>query len=157
MLLDKRCPTKEDHSNIQTKINEFIMTLKLSNALNQRYLTRPAPSSNRHLEYVASDNREREEVIYKLKQRSAHLAPAQRISLEGAKFSVESGSSLEDALLPGRQLLQRMSEQDSFKRLLGKLRLSEHSDFEVTAEGEINAKHSGAIASFADAFKLSPI
>lgn len=156
MLLDKRSPTKEDHSNIQTKINEFIMTLKLSNALNQRYLSRPTPSSNLHREYVASDNREREEVIYKLKQRSAHLAPAQRISLEGAKLSVESGSSLEDALLPGRQLLQRMSEQDSFKRLLGKLRLSEHSDFEVTAEGEINAKHSGAIVSFADAFKLSP-
>lgn len=156
MLLDKRSPTKEDHSNIQTKINEFIMTLKLSNALNQRYLSRPTPSSNLHREYVASDNREREEVIYKLKQRSAHLAPAQRISLEGAKLSVESGSSLEDALLPGRQLLQRISEQDSFKRLLGKLRLSEHSDFEVTAEGEINAKHSGAIVSFADAFKLSP-
>ena len=70
------------------------MTLKLSNALNQRYLSRPAPSSNRHREYVASDNREREEVIYKLKQRSAHLAPAQRISLEGAKLSDRKSTRL---------------------------------------------------------------
>lgn len=96
------------------------------------------------------------EAVYKLNQQVEEISPSQAIMLEGAIISLESGSTLEDALQPGRKLLQNMSEQNSFKKLMATLALPEHSLFEVTSEGEINAKFSGKTLDVANAFKLAP-
>lgn len=122
----------------------------------QRYLSRSVTDTAIQAHHTQSDNSERSEVIYKLKQRGEHLAPSQAITLEGALISLDSGSTLEDALQPGRALLQTMTEQHAFKKLMVTLKLPEHSLFEVTSEGEINARYSGNTIGFANAFKLAP-
>ncbi|WP_242489304.1 MULTISPECIES: hypothetical protein [unclassified Pseudomonas] len=132
------------------------MNVKKLDYTAQRFLSRPISYSDFESEHAQSDIREREEVIYKLKQRLAHLDPAETLTLDGATLSLESGSSLEDALLPGRQLLQRLLEHASFKRLIATLKLSEDAVFEVTTQGEINAKHFNKIVDFANTFKRAP-
>ncbi|WP_238785116.1 hypothetical protein [Pseudomonas sp. R84] len=102
------------------------------------------------------DHAERLEVIYKLKQRQDKASPSQAISLAGATLTLESGSTLERALQPGRKMLQRLCEQEAFKKLTATLKLPEDSHFAVTAKGEIHATHSGNPLEFANAFKLAP-
>lgn len=131
------------------------MNIKPANFLSQRNLSRIPDYADFQSDHTPSDNREREEVIYKLKKRSAGLTPSQTLSLVGAPLTLEPGSSLEDALLPGRQLLKKMSEHASFKKLLTTLQLSERVIFEVTAEGEINAITSNNVTGFANAFVLA--
>ncbi|WP_150774303.1 enkurin domain-containing protein [Pseudomonas fluorescens] len=48
------------------------------------------------------DHAERLEVLHKLKQRQDTTSPSQAISLAGATLTLESGSTLERALQPGR-------------------------------------------------------
>ncbi len=132
------------------------MTHKLANSPTQRYLSRSIPYTATQDNHIQSDNNERMEVVYKLNQRRENLTPSQAITLEGATVSLESGSTLEDALQPGRELLKKMSEQSAFKKLMATLKFPEHSLFEVTSEGEINARYSGKTLGFANAFKLAP-
>ncbi|VVN44360.1 hypothetical protein [Pseudomonas fluorescens] len=102
------------------------------------------------------DHAERLEVIYKLKQRQNTASPSQAISLAGATLTLESGSTLERALQPGRKMLQRLCEQAAFKKLTATLKLPDDSHFAVTAKGEIYANYSGKTLEFASAFKLAP-
>ena len=132
------------------------MTFKYANSPAQRYLSRSVPYAAVQYHHIQSDTHERMEVIYKLIQRGEELSPSQSISLEGAVISLEPGSTLEDALQPGKTLLQKMSEQESFKKLMSTLQLPEHSLFEVTSEGMINARYSGRKTGFANAFKIAP-
>ncbi|WLH33170.1 hypothetical protein PSH79_14580 [Pseudomonas sp. FP2196] len=129
------------------------MPVIYANSLDQRYLSRPVAYSDSQRKHVTRDISERDEVIYKLKQRAAHLNPSQKITLIGATISLESGSTLEDAQQPGKQLLQQMSEIAPFRKLLATLHIPEYSLFEVTAEGEINAKYSGKTLGFANVLK----
>lgn len=102
------------------------------------------------------DHAERLEVIYKLKQLQNKTGPSQVINLAGTTITLESGSTLESALQPGRKMLQNLCAQDAFKKLATTLKLPDDSTFAVTAEGEIQAKYSGNTLEFANAFKLAP-
>jgi hypothetical protein len=102
------------------------------------------------------DHAERVEVIYKLTEREKALSPAQAISLGGATITLESGSTLDSALQPGRKMLQNWCGQQAFKKLLATLNLPDHSEFVVTSEGEIHARYSGKTLQFANALKLAP-
>ncbi|MHC8344089.1 hypothetical protein [Pseudomonas sp. RT6P73] len=132
------------------------MTLKYANSPDQRFLSRSIPDTTIQYRHVQSDINERMEVVDKLNQRAEELSPSQAINLKGAVISLESGSTLDDALQPGRDLLQKMSEQNAFKKLMATFNIPEHSLFEVTSEGEVNARHSGKTVGFANAFKLAP-
>ncbi|MCP1476378.1 hypothetical protein ABIA54_004776 [Pseudomonas sp. EB276 TE3739] len=132
------------------------MNIERSNSSTQRNLSKLPYALGLQHDHTPSDNREREEAIYKLRQLAKDYAPSQTITLVGAKLSLEPGSSLEDALLPGMQLLQKMSEQASFRKMLGALQLSERSVFEVTAEGEMNAVSWNNSIGLANAFVLAP-
>ncbi|MHC8371979.1 hypothetical protein ACYZT2_14460 [Pseudomonas sp. MDT1-85] len=132
------------------------MIIKHANSPTQRYLSRSVPGTVIQNHHFQSDNNERMEAVYKLNQRGEKPGSSQAITLAGAVISLESGSTLEDALQPGRELLQKMSEQTAFKKLKATLQLPEHSLFEVTSEGEINARYSGKTIGFANAFKLAP-
>jgi hypothetical protein len=102
------------------------------------------------------DHAERLEVIYKLQQREKSTSPSQAISLAGATITLESGSTLDSALQPGRKMLQNLCEQEAFKKLTSTLRFPDHSQFAVTGNGEIFAQYSGNTLEFAGAFKLAP-
>ncbi|WP_238704401.1 hypothetical protein [Pseudomonas sp. RU47] len=102
------------------------------------------------------DHAERLEVLHKLKQRQDTTSPSQAISLAGATLTLESGSTLERALQPGRKMLQRLCGQEAFKKLTATLKLPDDSHFAVTAKGEIHASYSGKTLEFANAFKLAP-
>ncbi|MFI8221869.1 hypothetical protein [Pseudomonas sp. NPDC085632] len=102
------------------------------------------------------DHAERLEVIYKLKQRNNTTGSSQAISLAGASITLESGSTLEAALQPGRKMLQNLCEQEAFKKLSATLQLPDRSEFSVTAAGEIHAKHAGSTVQFANVYKLAP-
>ncbi|MHC8394800.1 hypothetical protein ACYZT8_14270 [Pseudomonas sp. LB3P93] len=132
------------------------MTLKHANSPAQLCLSRSVPYSAVQYHPIQSDTHERQEVVYKLNQRGEELDPSQVITLKGAVISLEPGSTLDDALQPGRELLQKMSEHNSFKKLTTTFNLPEHSLFEVTSDGEINARHAGKTLGFANAFKLVP-
>jgi len=132
------------------------MNTRHTNSFNQRNLSRATYSIDSQRDHSSSDNREREEVIYKLRQRASDVAPSQTITLAGATISLESESSLKDALLAGRQLLQTLSEHASFKKLLAKLQLSDRFIFEVTAEGRMNAVSGNNTTGLENAFVLAP-
>ncbi|WP_256656889.1 hypothetical protein [Pseudomonas sp. BGI-2] len=132
------------------------MTLKYANFPAQRYLSRAVPDTTIQYRHAQCDLNEQMEVVYKLNQRGEELSPSQAINLKGSVISLESGSTLDDALQPGRDLLQKMSEQNSFKNLMATFNIPEHSLFEVTSEGEVNARYSGKTVGFANAFKLAP-
>lgn len=102
------------------------------------------------------DHAERLEVIYKLTERKKTLGPSQAISLGGATITLESGSTLDSALQPGRKMLQNWCGQQAFKKLMATLNLPDHSQFVVTSEGEIHARYSGKTLQFANALKLAP-
>lgn len=132
------------------------MIIKHANSPTQRYLSRSVPGTVIQDHHFQSDNNERMEAVYKLNQRGEKPGSSQAITLAGAVISLESGSTLEDALQPGRELLQKMIEQNAFKKLMATLQLPEHSLFEVISEGEINARYAGKTIGFANAFKLAP-
>jgi len=132
------------------------MKTKHANSLNQRNLSRLTNSIDSQRDHSPSDNREREEVIYKLRQRVSDLAPSQTITLAGATITLESGSSLEEALLAGRHLLHTLCEQASFKKLLATLQLSDRFIFEVSAEGKMNAVSGNNSTGLENAFILAP-
>ncbi|SDT07179.1 hypothetical protein [Pseudomonas granadensis] len=132
------------------------MNIKHTKTSSQRNLSQATNTADFAHDHSPSDNREREEVIYKLRQRASDLAPSQTITLAGATISLESGSSLENALLAGRQLLQRMCEQASFIKLLAALQLSDRFIFEVTAEGKMNAVSGNNTTGLENAFVLAP-
>jgi len=132
------------------------MSIDHANSLSHRNLSHTPYITGFQRDHIPSDIGEREEAIYKLKQIAEGHTPSQTITLAGAKLSLLAGSSLEDALLPGRQLLQKMCEQPSFKKLLATLQLSERFIFEVTSAGEIYAASWNETTDFANAFVLSP-
>ncbi|WP_415769150.1 hypothetical protein [Pseudomonas sp. LB3P38] len=143
----------------------------------QRHLSRPSAYIPPQDHNSQKDNIERQEFLSKLKRCTQEHSDSkefslegafltlegaliylkdQFISLEGAFISLESGSSLEEALQPARAMLRNMVEKASFKKLLMKLKLSEHSLFEVTADGQVKAHYAGSTLSFENAFKLAP-
>lgn len=132
------------------------MSIDHANSLSHRNLSRTPYITGFQRDHIPSDIGEREEAIYKLKQIAEGHTPSQTITLTGTKFSLLAGSSLKDALLPGRQLLQNLCEQPSFKKLLATLQLSERFIFEVTSAGEISAASWNNTTDFANAFVLSP-
>lgn len=132
------------------------MSIQHIDSLGQRNLSVVSNNASFQHDHTPSDNREREEAIYKLRQLIKNYAPTQTITLVGKKLSLEPGSSLQDALLPGAQLLQKLSEQASFKKLLATLKLSERFIFEVTAQGEIYAITTNDATDLANAFVLAP-
>jgi hypothetical protein len=132
------------------------MNKKHKHSTNQHYLSRFTTYTSPRNLHAQSDNRERGEVIYKLKQRKNNAGSSQAIALEAAVISLETGSTLNDALQPGRSLLQALSEHAAFKKLMSVLKPPQHALFEVTAAGEINALYSGQTLGFANAFKLAP-
>ncbi|KJZ43124.1 hypothetical protein [Pseudomonas fluorescens] len=122
----------------------------------QRHLSRPSAYIPPQDHNSRKDNIERQEFLSKLKRRAQDYSHFKEVSLEGAFISLESGSSLEEALQPARVMLRNMVEKASFKNLLMKLRLSEDSLFEVTAKGQVKAHHAGRTLSIEGAFKLAP-
>ncbi|MFJ5237716.1 hypothetical protein ACIP86_13445 [Pseudomonas neuropathica] len=102
------------------------------------------------------DHAERVEVIYKLTEREKALSPAQALSLGGATITLQSGSTLDSALQPGRKMLQNWCGQQALKKLMATLNLPDHSQFVVTSKGEIHARYSGKTLQFANAVKLAP-
>lgn len=122
----------------------------------QRHLSRPSAYIPPQDHNSRKDNIERLEFLDKLKRRTQDHSHSKEVSLEGTFISLESGSSLEEALQPARVMLRNMVEKDSFKTLLMKLQLSEHSLFEVTANGQVKAHYAGRTLSFEGAFKLAP-
>ncbi|RON42022.1 hypothetical protein [Pseudomonas brassicacearum] len=122
----------------------------------QRHLSRPSSYIPPQDHNSQKDNIERLELLSKLKRRTQDYSDFKEVSLEGAAISLESGSSLEEALQPARVMLRNMVEKASFKTLLMKLRLSENSLFEVTANGQVKAHSAGRTLSFEGAFKLAP-
>lgn len=102
------------------------------------------------------DHAERLEVIYKLTERKKTLSPSQTISLAGATITLESGSTLDSALQPGRKMLQNWCNQEAFKKLMVTLNLPDHSQFAVTSEEKIYARYSGKTLQLANALKLAP-
>lgn len=132
------------------------MTVIHSDFSNKKYLSRTIPITVTENHHVTSDNSERDEVIYKLTQRGEYLAPSQAFTLEGATLSLKSGSTLEEALQPGREMLRKMSENDAFKKLLITLKVPDHSLFEVTSEAEFIVRYSGKTLRFTNASKIAP-
>jgi hypothetical protein len=122
----------------------------------QRHLSRPSAYTPPQDHNSQKDNIERLELLRKLKRHAQDYSDSKEISLEGAAISLESGSSLEEALQPARVILRNMVEKASFKNLLMKLQLSEHSQIEVTANGQVKAHSAGRTLSFEGAFKLAP-
>ncbi|TPG94524.1 hypothetical protein EAH72_16340 [Pseudomonas caspiana] len=122
----------------------------------QRHLSRPSSYIPPQDHNSQKDNIERLELLSKLKRRAQDYSDSKEVSLEGASISLESGSSLEEALQPARVMLRNMVEKSSFKNLLMKLQLSEHSLIEVTANGQVQAHYAGRTLSFESAFKLAP-
>jgi hypothetical protein len=132
------------------------MTIKNTDITFQRQLSRPStyvPPQNHNSQ---KDNIERLEFLSKLKRRAQDYSHSKEVSLEGASISLESGSSLEEALQPARAMLRKMVEKASFKKLFMKLQLSEDSLFEITADGQVKAHYAGRTLSFESAFKLAP-
>ncbi|TFB36928.1 hypothetical protein [Pseudomonas sp. F01002] len=132
------------------------MTIKNTDITFQRQLSRPStyiPPQNHNSQ---KDNIERQEFLSKLKRRAQVYSHSKEVSLEGASISLESGSSLEEALQPASAMLRKMVEKASFKKLLMKLQLSEDSLFEITADGKVKAHYAGRTLSFESAFKLAP-
>lgn len=132
------------------------MTIKNTDITFKRQLSRPStyvPPQNHNSQ---KDNIERQEFLSKLKRRAQDYSHSKEVSLEGASISLESGSSLEEALQPARAMLRKMVKKDSFKKLLMKLQLSEDSLFEITADGQVKAHYAGRTLSFESAFKLAP-
>ena len=122
----------------------------------QRRLSRPSAYIPPQDHNNQKDTIERLEFLSKLKRRAQDYSDSKEVSLEGASISLESGSSLEEALQPARVMLRNMVEKASFKKLLTRLQLSEHSLIEVTANGQVKAHSAGSTLSFEDAFKLAP-
>ena len=132
------------------------MTIINTDNTTQRHLSRTSAHTPPQDHNSQKDNIERLELLSKLKRRAQDYSHSKEISLEGASISLESGSSLEEALQPARVMLRNMVKTASFKKLLMKLQLSEHSLFEVTADGQVKAHYAGRTLNIEGAFKLAP-
>lgn len=102
------------------------------------------------------DHAERAEVLYKLKQCKNSIDSSHDLSLSGITLTLETGSTLEIALQPGRVMLQKLCDNADFKKLATRLKFSADAQFAVTAKSEIYASQAGRSLEFAGAFKLAP-
>lgn len=153
--IDSHQLTKEDQATLKPK-NGLTMKFQHTCFSPQRYSSKPDSSNESQADRVNSDRREKIEVIQKLKDRTHNLSSSEPIILERAMVSLESGSTLEDTLEPGRDLLRKIQDEVSFKKMRLTLGLPDHSNFEITSSGTINAFYSGKTLSFSNAFKLAP-
>ncbi|WP_157836055.1 hypothetical protein [Pseudomonas sp. H1h] len=84
-----------------------------------RLLSRPFTAIPYEDKSHTGDHRERLEVIYKLQQRTAHIAPQDSLNLEGTSLTLESGSSLEQALQPGIASLKKFEKKPRLPGISG--------------------------------------
>lgn len=106
----------------------------------ERYLSRPDSTSYDIIDPTSSDENERQEAIYRLKNILANDTSESSPLWTLPHISLVRGSSLEDSMVPGVELLKRMIKKDAFQKILSRLRLSDDALFQVTEGGHIVAR-----------------
>lgn len=96
----------------------------------------------------SGDFGERQEIIYKLQQRTTYATPSAAVNLEGASLTLETGSTLHQALQPGIASLKKLERHPAFQAFLAKLRLTGYSVIHITEHGEITIELAGRRQSF---------
>ncbi|PMQ11196.1 hypothetical protein PseAD21_13450 [Pseudomonas sp. AD21] len=117
----------------------------------EKLLSRPFTPTPFEDKSHSGDAGERLEVIYKLKQRTAHIASDGSINLDGTSLTLEAGSTLHQALQPGIASLKKLEEKPEFQAFLAKLRLTGYSAIQVTGQGEIIIEVAGRRQRFSSA------
>lgn len=110
---------------------------------NEKPLSRPMITTAFADNSASSDRSERLEVINRLTHLTADLAAMEQLQLETVHLSIESGSSLHQALEPGVASIKRLTQTAEFKTLIGTLRLSDYTDIHVTDDGDVSVLLAG--------------
>jgi hypothetical protein len=129
--------------------NDFIAT-------HEKPLSRPLFTTAFEDNSAASDRSERLEVINRLTHLTADLADTEQLQLATVRISLESDSSLHQALQPGVANLKMLAQKAEFKTMLGKLMLSDYTDIQVTDDGRLSVRMSGNWIDLTNALKRDP-
>jgi len=105
---------------------------------------------------LRSDGSERQEVISKLKARIQDGSLEKQVIWGASFISVETGSTLHQAMEPGVVLLKQMIRQPAFQAILAKRRLPADVAIHVRDTGDIVANTLTSTQSLASSVRLEP-
>lgn len=122
----------------------------------ERPLSRAGSTFDDRVDPTGSDDRERLEVIHRLKLMLTDDATGFAPNWTSPQISLEPGSSLESSMAPGIDLLKLMIRKPAFQRILARSRLPDDAVFQVTENGHITALHGQLTHDLTTRVRLDP-